>query len=324
MRRLVAAGADQGQNVQLVVILLAQHLPRVVPEIGREIFLSLHLLGRAVDGDRHALELLLVAPEEEHVDRMVRKALDMREIRIGRVPVHARRAVDVDGAPVVGDDGVAQRRAHAARLAGLPRLDDDGAETFGQEVEILGRPHHVFSLRGNAISPTTAEIVGVQVRFLGVGQGRRGVGMRCRDNDLLYVEIGGTLLDSPAHLVLELAANDRQIARHEHRLVDRRPLRRASRRPAPWPINGSCTSPLIRVPYWPPTATGRSGVILVPAQPNQSRPDLGASERRSFSQTARDQRVCQACPQENPCVTFHFVPQSWGQLGINRDDRTWA
>ena len=109
---------------------------------------------------------------------------------------------------------------HSAGLSCLPSLDHGVADSLGKEVEVFERSHHVGLIGRDAVSPAPDEVVGVEVGLFGIGERRRRVRVRCREEDLRHVEIRELLADQLADLLLRRAANDRQVAGDDHRLID--------------------------------------------------------------------------------------------------------
>jgi len=71
-------------------------------------------------------------------------ALDAHELGPVEPGVHGGLSVAEHRAPVVADDGVAERPTHASRAAGFPCLDRGIAHLNGQEFQELGRLHDAF------------------------------------------------------------------------------------------------------------------------------------------------------------------------------------
>ena len=162
----------------------AELLAHLVPEVGVDGRAVLHLLRRAGDVDRRGQELPVAVPEEQHLDAVVLVAFDVAEVRPVRAAVHLRVPVGVDGATVLGHDGVPQAPADPARRPGLPGLHRRLGHAVDQERDVFGRLH----------DPVGGELI---VPFL---HHRRGVGVRGAEDELVDVEVGDPVLEAPADL----------------------------------------------------------------------------------------------------------------------------
>ena len=173
MGRLIAGGAGPGEDMEPRTMLLPQPLADRMPEVGVDLAVPLHLLGRTGDVDRRRQQGAVGLPDKQRVDGMVFIALEHPERRPIGGAIHDGVVVGIDAAPVVGDDRMPHPPADGARRARLPRLLDPRGDPGGEEVDILWRRHD-----------TGGKVVDA------VDEDRCGVGVGGAGDDPFHREVG--------------------------------------------------------------------------------------------------------------------------------------
>jgi len=203
-RGLIAAGAGPGEHEQILAMPLAQGLAHGMPEVGVDRQPALRFLRRTGHVDRRGDQVLLLVPEEEHLQVVVLVALDAVEsLGVGGA-VHLGRAVGVDRAAILGDDGLALPPADLARPPLLPALGDRLGDSAGQKLHVLGRLHDAaFRQRVAALD-----------RHRGI------VRVRGTDEELVDVEACQTRPHLVAHLLQNPRTHGHQVPGDDDRLVE--------------------------------------------------------------------------------------------------------
>ena len=203
-RRLVPGRADPSQHDQVVAVAGTQQLTDFVPIIRTDGQVVLRLLRWTGNIDRRGDELLVLVPEEQHLDAVVFIALQAAKPVVVRLAIHLRVAVSVDRAPVLADNGMPQSPADQSRLARTPGFYDDLGQPINEKLDVLlGLDHAIL---GKIVA--------------GPYHRRSGMRMRRANDQLAEIEVRHTVLGMLSHLIDHSAAKHAQIADDEDHLVD--------------------------------------------------------------------------------------------------------
>jgi len=185
-------------------MLLAQPLAHGVPEISVDGQTAFGFLRRTRHIDHGGQELVLLVPEEQHVQAVILIALNAAEVLGVGGAVHLGGPIRVHSASIVGHDGLAQPPADLSRLALLPRLDDCVGDLRRHELRVFRGLHIAFL--GQRVTPFERD--------------RRVVRVRGVHEQLAHIEVRQTRLHLLAHRFQDAVTDAHQVARHHDRLIE--------------------------------------------------------------------------------------------------------